>query len=126
MENKYVEYNQNLIDYLLGKIKMWKNLFSIKYDYFLDGWAVKLREKNTFPRSIIIFHSYNDNLYSIKSFEIKSTLTKKEEYTELYSKEYIDNIDDVIRELNAIIYGKDLLTFASKKLKNELNQNSGL
>jgi len=120
MENKYSVNTQNQIEDLLEKIEIWKNLFSIKYDYFMEGWALNLREKNRYPRIIIIFHSYNDNMYSIKSFEIKNSLSKREEYTELYSKDNLENMEDLIKELKAIIYGKDLLTFASKKLKSEL------
>lgn len=119
MENKYSIDTQDQIEELLKKIKIWKNLFSIKYDYFFEGWSITLREKNSYPRIIIMFHSYNDIMYSIRSFEIKGTLSKKEEYIELYSKENIESLEDLIKELKAIIYGKDLLTFVSNKLRNE-------
>ena len=111
---------QEQIEDLLEKIKIWENLFSIKYDYFMDGWSITLREKNTYPRILVIFHSYSDNLYSIKSFELKNTLAQKEEYLELYSNQNMTSNEDLIKELKAIIYGKDLLTFASQKLKSEL------
>ncbi len=126
---KYSPEIQNEISYILEKIKPWNNLFNINIDYFIDGWSIKLKEKCLYPRRIIIFKSYLNNFYSIKSFEVQLNKFKNEGYNELYTKEDIENNIDLIKELRNVIYGKDFINFTSKELKNKvLNkfQNSGL
>jgi len=72
-----------------------------------------MREKNIYPRSLVIFKSYSDDYYSIKSFEIHFS-GKKETYKELYINEKIDNIQQLQSEIREIIYGKDILDSITK------------
>jgi hypothetical protein len=108
MEKKFSPDIQKEIDIILEKAQFWKNLFNITLEYYYDGWAVFLREKNIYPRCIVIFKSYEKNQYCIKSYDIYLQNYTKEKYQELYSIENIQNYDDVIKELKDIIYGKDL------------------
>lgn len=117
MENKYSLETQVEIENVLKKIQF-KNLFSIKYEFFFDGWAIFLKEKALFPRSIVIFKSYNNDSFSIKSFEIYLDNYKEEKYKQIYVVEDITNIADLIKELNEITYGKDLINYTSKKYYN--------
>ena len=96
----------------------WKELFDIKIEFYFDGWAIFLREKNCFPRSIVIFRSYEKNSYSIKSFEVNLKDYIKEEFKELYFVYNIENKDILLTELKEIIYGKDLVKNNSKTYKN--------
>jgi len=114
MENKFSIETQTEIDDLIHKIQKWKDLFEFKTELFFDGWAISLREKNAYPRSIIIFKSYDTQLYSIKSFEIHLKNYQKEEFNELYSVDNINNINTLLKELKEIIYGKDLMNEISK------------
>ena len=91
MEDKYSLKIQNEINVILKNLNTWKNLFTIKLDYYQEGWAFSLREKNIFPRYIVIFKPYNEQSYSIKSFEIHFDLNINEIYKELYSNENIEN-----------------------------------
>ena len=108
MSNKFSPEIQKEIENLLEKAQIWKNLFNIKLEFYSDGWAVFLKEKNIYPRCIVIFKSYENNQYSIKSYDIHFQNYKKEKYQELYSVENLLNQVDVIKELRDIIYGKDL------------------
>ncbi|MFW9828768.1 MAG: hypothetical protein ACFFEY_14340 [Candidatus Thorarchaeota archaeon] len=118
MKNKFSKEIQDEIDDLLSKIQKWKNLFEIRIEYYYDGWGIFLREKNLYPRNLIIFKSYKDNKYSIKSFEIHLKDYQKEEYKELFSNDNISNVNDLIIELKEIIYGKDLIEEASRIFNN--------
>ena len=117
MENKYSLETQVEIENILKEFQF-KNLFYIKYEFFFDGWALFLKEKTLYPRSIIIFKSYNKNSFTIKSFEISLDNHKEEKYKQIYAVEDILNIADLIKELNDIIYGKDLINYTSKKYNN--------
>jgi len=113
-----MDYKNNLktekeVNIVLNKLDEWKNLFSIKVDYFYEGWAIYLKEKNIYPRSIVIFKSYSENYYSIKSFEIHSN-KEKEIFKELYANEKIDTILNLYSEVKEIIYGKDILGSISR------------
>jgi len=113
-----MDYKNNLktekeVNIVLNKLAEWKNLFSIKVDYFYEGWAIYLKEKNIYPRSIVIFKSYSENYYSIKSFEIHSN-KEKEFFKELYANEKIDTILNLYSEVKEIIYGKDILGSISR------------
>ena len=108
MSNKFSPEIQKEIENLLEKAQIWKNLFNIKLEFYYDGWAVFLKEKNIYPRCIVIFKSYENNQYSIKSYDIYLQNYKKEKYQELYSIENLRNQVDLIKELRDIIYGKDL------------------
>ncbi len=118
MNNKFSAENQAEINDIVSKIQNWKNFFNYKIEFYFDGWAIFLREKNVYPRYITIFKSYNTNTYSIKSFEVYLKDFQKEEFKELY---FIDNIstkNDLLKELKDIIYGKDLIQEASELYNN--------
>jgi hypothetical protein len=114
MENKFSLQTKNEIDVFLKKIKLWKNLFLINYEFFTDGWAIYLKEKLSYPRNIVIFKSYEKNSYSIKSFEIIRDNENKERYRELYHKKNLYNQEDLLKEVREVIYGKDILSTASQ------------
>ena len=122
MKNKFSPEIQNEIDDIFEKIHIWKELFYFKVEFYFDGWAIFLREKNLYPRSIVIFKSYAKNTYSLKSFEIHLHNLKKEEFKEIYSKENIRIHENMLKELKEVIYGKDLLRNASKTYKNAFLQ----
>ena len=121
MENKYSLETQAEIENILKKIHF-KNSFSVKYEFFFDGWAIFLKEKTSYPRLIIIFKSYLKNSFSIKSFEIYNDNYRKEKYNQLYFVEEIKTIEELIKELNAVIYGKDLVKNVSEIYHNSLSK----
>ncbi len=108
MINKFSPEIQKEIEGIIKKIQLWKDLFSIKLEFYYDGWAIFLKEKNIYPRCIIIFKSYESDQFSVKSFDIYLQNYEKEEYHEIYSVENIKNQYDLLRELKDVIYGKDL------------------
>lgn len=108
MINKFSPEIRKEIENLLEKAQVWTDLFNIKLEFYYDGWAVFLKEKEIYPRCIVIFKSYEKNQYSIKSYDIHFQNYKKEKYQEIYSVENLLNQVDVIKELKEIIYGKDL------------------
>jgi len=108
MINKFSPEIQKEIEGIIKKIQSWKDLFSIKLEFYYDGWAIFLKEKNIYPRCIVIFKSYESNQFSVKSFNIYLQNYKKEEYHEIYSVENIKLHSDLIMELKDVIYGKDL------------------
>ncbi|TFG25264.1 MAG: hypothetical protein EU529_01680 [Promethearchaeota archaeon] len=77
-----------------------------------------MKEKALYPRSIIIFKSYTKDSFTIKSFEIYLDNHKEEKYKQIYVVEDLLNIADLIKELNEIIYGKDLINYTNKKYYN--------
>jgi hypothetical protein len=108
MINKFSPEIQKEIDGIIKKIQPWKDLFNIKQEFYSDGWSISLKEKNVYPRCIVVFKSYESKQFSIKSFDIYLRNYKKEEYHEIYSVEKIKNQHDLIKELKDVIYGKDL------------------
>ncbi len=120
MNDKFSADIQTEINEIIAKIEKWKNYFDTSIEFFFDGWAIFLREKNIFPRCITIFKSYCTNTYSIKSFEVHLTNYNKEEFKELYFVNNISNRNTLLEELNAVIYGKDLVKNASKIYHNSL------
>ncbi|MFX1365110.1 MAG: hypothetical protein ACFFCE_19925 [Promethearchaeota archaeon] len=121
MNDKYSPEIQVELNKIIGDIKKWKNIFDSKIEFYYDGWAIFLREKNSYPRVITIFKSYKKKKYSIKSFEVTLKDLQKEEFEELYSIENIENINELLHELKDIIYGKDLI-----KEVSEIHGNSFL
>ncbi|MFX1345379.1 MAG: hypothetical protein ACFFBC_06970 [Promethearchaeota archaeon] len=111
---KFSSETQKEIDEIIKKIQIWKDLFNIKQEYYIDGWSISLKEKNVYPRCIVIFKSYESNQFDIKSFDVYLRNYKKEEYHEIYSVQKIKNQYDLIKELKQIIYGKDLGSQALK------------
>ena len=120
MENKYSSQTQKEIDTLFIKLQVWKNLFFFKIEYHFDGWAITLEEKNAYPRKIVVFKPYHENVYSIKSFEIRQNNGKRDVREELYFNDQIRNLDDLVHEVREIIYGKDLMNIASKKYQENI------
>ena len=108
MDRKYSLETQKEVNAVLANLNEWKNLFSIRVDYFYEGWAIYLKEKSIYPRSIVIFKSYSENYFSIKSFEIHSS-KEKELFKELYVNEKIETLSELYSEIKEIIYGKDIL-----------------
>lgn len=118
MDHKFSNETQKEVKTVLDKLTEWKNLFSIKVDYFYEGWAIYLNEKSIYPRIIVIFKSYSENYYSIKSFEIHSN-NKKELFKELYVNEKIETIPNLYSEVKEVIYGKDILGSISSMKSNK-------
>ncbi len=118
MNNKYSPETQVEINKIMKKTRKWEHFFEFETEFYFNGWAISLREKNLYPRYIIIFKSYDTNLYSIKSFEIHLKNYQKEEFKEIYSNNHIENANSMLEELKEIIYGKDLIEEASKIYKN--------
>jgi len=114
MESKYSDKTQDEINRVLNELDPWKTLFSFKVSYYYEGWALTLKEKNVYPRLLVIFKPYVEGGYSVKSFEIHYDKNNNELYKELYLNEEIKNIQDLISEIKEIIYGKDLLKWITK------------
>ena len=108
MNGRFSQEIQDEIEEILNRLKLWKDIFYFNTEIYYDGWAIFLREKNLYPRCIVIFKSYEEDSYSIKSFEVHLEKYKTERFKELYSVERIKNRDDLLSELKEIIYGKDL------------------
>ena len=122
MDIKYNPIVQQEINDILYRIDFWKQLFSIHIEYYIDGWAIYLREKTLYSRLIVIFKS--EESYSIKSFEIHNQALKKECYKELYHVKNITDREELIKELRAIIYGKDLIKSVYDKYNEHFSQNN--
>ena len=112
MENKYSIKTQNDINYVLESLESWKSLFSIEVSYYYEGWAIILKEKNLYPRLIVIFGPYDKNHYSVKSFEIHYDDEKNELYKEIYWNDEIEDLSVLLKEVKDIIYGKNIINFA--------------
>ena len=115
MEKKYSRKTQSIIDKFLELLESWKDLFFISTNFYIEGWAIFLREKNMFPRSIVVFSPYDSDYYSIKSFEISYDKNTKEIFTELYHKENIKGLNALFIELKEVIYGKDIINTIKRK-----------
>ena len=113
MDRKFSLETQNEVNAVLNNLADWKKLFSINVDYFYEGWAIYLKEKSIYPRSIVIFKSYSEDYYSIKSFEIHSN-KEKEFFKELYANEKIETFLNLYSEVKEIIYGKDIIGSISR------------
>jgi hypothetical protein len=115
MEDKYSDTIQKEIEVINRYLTQWDNLFSKEIKYYAEGWSVNLREKTIYPRYIVIFKEYNQNSFSIKSFEIHNNLIGKEHYKDLYFIDNITSLDALLGEIKNILYGKDILS----SVKNE-------
>jgi len=78
MDRKFSLETQNEVNAVLDNLKEWKKLFSINVDYFYEGWAIYLKEKSIYPRSIVIFKSYSVVITRLKV--LKSILIKKKNF----------------------------------------------
>ncbi|MFX0140106.1 MAG: hypothetical protein ACFFDN_41070 [Candidatus Hodarchaeota archaeon] len=113
MENKYIE---DQIHKILVYLDEWKELFNIKLDYYEEGWAISLREKNIYPRYIVIFKPFELEMYSLKSFEIHFNKNNDECFNEIYYKTNIYKINELLNEIKEIIYGKDIADKISRDI----------
>ena len=113
MNDKYNTKTQIELNSVLERLNEWKTLFFFEVKYFYEGWAIYMREKSAYPRNIVIFKSYYEEFYSIKSFEIHLN-NEKETHKELYVNENIETIPKVQNEIKEIIYGKDILDSITK------------
>jgi len=118
MNDKFSKDIQTEINEILFRLEKWNNYFDKNIEFYIDGWAICLREKNLYPRYITIFKSYSSNTYSIKSFEVHLKDYKKEEFNELYFIKNISNQNKLLEELNAVVYGKDLVKKVTKIYQN--------
>jgi len=107
-QNKFSPKTQQEIESFLEKTKLWEQIFSFKIEFYFDGWAIFLRENHSYPRCIVVFRSYENGCYSIRSYEIRLKNLIKEEYNELYCVGNMKNQTQLMKELKDIIYGKDL------------------
>lgn len=108
MNSKFSQEIQDDIEEILKQLQFWKDIFCFNTEFYYDGWAIFLREKNLYPRCIVIFKSFENDSYSIKSFEVHLQNFKTEKFKEIYSVDKIKNLDALLIELKEIIYGKDL------------------
>jgi len=108
MNSKFSQEIQDDIEEILNQLRFWEEIFYINTELFYDGWTIILREKNLYPRCIVVFKSYENDLYSIKSFEVHLQNFKTEKFKEIYFVEKIETQDALLIELKEIIYGKDL------------------
>ena len=115
MEEKYSETTQKAIDRIGQYLEQWNNLFSSEIKYYAEGWSVNLREKTLYPRYIVIFKPYDNNAYSIKSFEIHYDQLGKEYFKDLYFNDSIKSINELLNEIKNIFYGKDILSSAGSE-----------
>ncbi|MBY8981762.1 MAG: hypothetical protein KGD57_02360 [Candidatus Lokiarchaeota archaeon] len=112
--------NENEIIYILDDLKKWNNLFTIDHEYYFDGWAIFMTEKNLYPRYIVIFKSYKEKTFTIKSYEVYFSELYTKKYKELIQIDKISNIKDLLREIKEIIYGKDFHNYAKKIIVNKI------
>jgi len=115
MENKYSETTQEEIDTLNRYLDQWNTLFLKEIKYYDEGWSINLREKSLYPRYIVIFKAYDQNSFSIKSFEIHCNQIGKEHFNDLYFIDNLISMDEVLSEIKNIIYGKDIINSAESK-----------
>jgi len=123
MEKKYEEDTQIQVNELMKKLGIWKDLFSVKINFYIEGWAAYLMEKTIYPRSIVIFKPYECDYFSIKSFEVSYDMKSNEIHSEIYSRELIYGFQNLYLELKEVIYGKDVLSSISTDLTDSKYTN---
>jgi hypothetical protein len=121
MEKKN-EYNTQIqVNKVMKKLSIWKDLFSVNINFYVEGWAAYLMEKTIYPRLIVIFRPYDYNHFSIKSFEVSYDAKANEIHSEIYSKDLIYGFQNLFIELKEIIYGKDIISSISTELYDTKN-----
>jgi len=123
MEKKYDHDTQIQVDKLMKKLGIWKDLFSVKINFYVEGWAAYLMEKNIYPRLIVIFKPYDCDYFSIKSFEVSYDTKANEIHSEIYSQDLIYGFQNLFVELKEIIYGKDIITSISTEIIDTNNSD---
>ncbi|MBD3196910.1 MAG: hypothetical protein GF317_17790 [Candidatus Lokiarchaeota archaeon] len=124
MENKFSEDIQKNVDIILENIQKWNKLFHIKCEFFLEGWAIFLKEKNLYPRKIVIFKPYDTIYHTIKSYELNISPSDIDEHEELIAIDNIKSVSELMRELREIIYGKDLFHSAQRILEDGIKKTT--
>ncbi|MCJ7648115.1 MAG: hypothetical protein MUP85_05845 [Candidatus Lokiarchaeota archaeon] len=123
MEKKYEYDTQIQVDKLMKKLGIWKDLFSVKINFYVEGWAAYLMEKNIYPRLIVIFKPYDCDYFSIKSFEVSYDTKANEIHSEIYSQDLIYGFQNLFVELKEVIYGKDIITSISTEIIDTNNSD---
>jgi len=123
MEKKYDHDTQIQVDKLMKKLGIWKDLFSVKINFYVEGWAAYLMEKNIYPRLIVIFKPYDCDYFSIKSFEVSYDTKANEIHSEIYSQDLIYGFQNLFVELKEVIYGKDIITSISTEIIDTNNSD---
>jgi hypothetical protein len=123
MEKKYEYDTQIQVDKLMKKLGIWKDLFSVKINFYVEGWAAYLMEKNIYPRLIVIFKPYDCDYFSIKSFEVSYDTKANEIHSEIYSQDLIYGFQNLFVELKEVIYGKDIITSISTEIIDTNNRD---
>jgi hypothetical protein len=78
-------------------------------------------EKASYPRLIVFFKPYNCNYFSIKSFEVFYDSKGTEKHSEMYSLDFICGLQNLLKELKEVIYGKDVVSSFSRKVIDTSN-----
>jgi hypothetical protein len=123
MEKKYEYDTQIQVGKLMKKLGIWKDLFSVKINFYVEGWAAYLMEKNIYPRLIVIFKPYDCDYFSIKSFEVSYDTKANEIHSEIYSQDLIYGFQNLFVELKEVIYGKDIITSISTEIIDTNNRD---
>ena len=96
MNDKFSVKTQNEVNSILERLDGWKNLFFFEVKYFYEGWAIYMREKNTYPRSLVIFKFLKfisvKKRKLIKSFILMRRLTRSSNYNLKLKKLYTGKI----------------------------------
>ncbi|MBY9002558.1 MAG: hypothetical protein KGD73_01170 [Candidatus Lokiarchaeota archaeon] len=111
------------VNKLLKKLGIWKNLFSVKINFYVEGWAAYLMEKNIYPRLIVIFKPFDCEYFSIKSFEVSYDAKAREIHSEIYARDLIYGFENLFKELKEVIYGKDVVSSFSTDLIDTNNMD---
>lgn len=96
----------------MEKLQIWKDIFALKSEFYMDSWKIVLREKYQtytsyyyiYTRVIIISKLFKNDTYSINIFT-----NDKEEYKVIFTKDNIKDHDSLLEELNEVIYKMGLL-----------------
>ena len=108
---------QTEIEYIIFNLSIWNYIFKIKKEYFLEGYTLFLEEQDkNYPRLIVIHKKYDNNNFSIYSYERTFDIKAgKEKFIELYSIKEIENREDLLKNLKKVFCGVDILSYASQK-----------
>lgn len=116
MDNKYTISSQQEINSIMNFLERWKKIFSIKIQYFIDGWSISLTELTLYPRLIVIAKFNNCDYFEIKSFEVELNRIYQNEYKEIFALNRIKTKERLFKEIKEIIYGKDLFNNIKKQI----------
>jgi len=116
MDSKYTISSQQEINSIMNFLERWKKIFSIKIQYFIDGWSISLTELTLYPRLIVIAKFNNYDYFEIKSFEVELNHIYQNEYKEIFALNRIKTKERLFKEIKEIIYGKDLFNDVKKQI----------